>query len=356
MKEILLLYIKIFKLITKCLLSPFKQKIILIGYPTHSNLGDQAQLLCTYNWIKDNYPNSNIIPIPCNSYHEGSSSYWLIFLWSFIYAILFSVLKFTTRKSDLFIGHSGYFIVDHHGGWTKFAKISKTFPHNKFIIFPQTINMYNPYFTKVLQNAFNQNANLILLCRDEVSYNKAKQLFPSIKLLLYPDIVTSLIGSKQFNNERNGILFCMRNDVEAYYSKTEIQDLMNKFTNKTTDLTDTSINVSETEISKKREYYVSKKIEEFAHYELIITDRYHGTIFSQIASTPVIVITSTDHKLSSGVKWFPKEIFKDKVYYAENLEKAYDLAQKILSNHETIYLNSKYFKENYWDKLYDLIQ
>ncbi|WP_082026255.1 polysaccharide pyruvyl transferase family protein [Prevotella pectinovora] len=43
-------------------------------------------------------------------------------------------------------------------------------------------------------------------------------------------------------------------------------------------------------------------LQQFAKYQVVITDRYHGTIFSQIVNTPVIVISSTDHKLRSGVK------------------------------------------------------
>lgn len=38
--------------------------------------------------------------------------------------------------------------------------------------------------------------------------------------------------------------------------------------------------------------------------KLVITDRYHGLIFSVITHTPVIVFKSFDTKISSGVKWF----------------------------------------------------
>lgn len=63
-----------------------------------------------------------------------------------------------------------------------------------------------------------------------------------------------------------------------------------------------------------------------SHYRLVITDRYHGAIFSQIVSTPTIVLSSADHKLSSGVKWFPKEQFTNYIAYANDLDEAYQLA------------------------------
>ena len=92
-------------------------------------------------------------------------------------------------------------------------------------------------------------------------------------------------------------------------------------------------------------------IEKFSTYRVVITDRYHGTIFSAIASTPVIVINSADHKLSSGVKWFPQEVFNDAVQYAENLDAAYEMAQKILVQEGRTYKNPPYFKKKYWDML-----
>lgn len=50
-----------------------------------------------------------------------------------------------------------------------------------------------------------------------------------------------------------------------------------------------------------------------SHYKVVITDRYHGTIFSLIANTPVIIIKSTDHKVTTGADWF-KGIYDDYVY------------------------------------------
>lgn len=333
----------------------FRRKVILIGYPTHSNLGDQAQLMCTYKWIKENYPDSKVISIPCHTYFEGITPYSIISLWSIAFALIFGILKLTVHKNDIFIGHSGYYLVDHHGGWYKFVRVAKAFPKNPFIIFPQTFNMYNPFFTKTLANVLDRHDNLTLLCRDEVSYKKAKTLFKHINLLLYPDIVTSLIGTKQYNFNREGVLFCMRNDIEALYSKNAIFQFREKFKIKT-DLTDTTILVPIKKMAKQREKFVYQKIETFAHYKLIITDRYHGTIFSQIAATPVIVISSADHKLSSGVKWFPQEKFEGRIYYAQNLDEAYALAQKILDDNSIVYKNPTYFKEVYWDKLADYIK
>lgn len=45
----------------------------------------------------------------------------------------------------------------------------------------------------------------------------AEEMFPDLPIRLYPDIVTTLIGQYKYENERNGILFCCRDDSEKYY-------------------------------------------------------------------------------------------------------------------------------------------
>ena len=95
--------------------------------------------------------------------------------------------------------------------------------------------------------------------------------------------------------------------------------------------------------------------EKYSKYKLVITDRYHGTIFSLIAGTPVIVLSSADHKLSSGVKWFPIEIFGDYVSYASSLDDAFEKANKMLATPHTHQL-PPYFQENYYSKLIDNIK
>ena len=89
-------------------------------------------------------------------------------------------------------------------------------------------------------------------------------------------------------------------------------------------------------------------LQQFAKYQVVITDRYHGTIFSQIVNTPVIVISSTDHKLSSGVKWFPQEKFSDNISVAKDLNEAYEKAVDILKRNGAVKKNPAWFKENYF--------
>jgi exopolysaccharide biosynthesis predicted pyruvyltransferase EpsI len=339
------------------ILFSFKNKVYVLCDPTHSNLGDQAQLMCTDKWIRENYPNYKIIHLgifkPTLNLVNGHRT----LLTEFSYRITLGVLRLKMKKEDFLLGHSGYFMVDHHNGWKMFTDMMHYFPNNKMVIFPQTINFHTPVIKRFVSNCFSKSKNVTLMCRDKVSYEKAKEMFPTTPLLLYPDIVTSLIGTKHFDGERDGVLFCMRDDIEAFYSVKDIDALIARFGDIRKEKVDTTINgLTREDLDKEREKIIFGMIAKFASYKVVITDRYHGTIFSAIAGTPVVVINSADHKLSSGVNWFPKEVYKDAVQFAENLDDAYAKASSLLQEIGRDYNNPSYFKDNYWDVLKDKLK
>lgn len=343
-------FIRIFSFFFNAFFS-FRKKAILFCIPEHPNLGDQAQLMCSEKWIKENYQDYKLLTFPQICAPFSDNLYSIFFnstFWAFI------VLKLSIRKKDIFFGHSGYFFVDHHSGWYSFAFLSKYWK-NQFVILPQTINFYAPVVKQLASKAFKDKTNLTILCRDQVSFQNAKELFGSTKLLLFPDIVTSLIGTRTFSEKKEGILFCMRNDVEAFYSPREIENLMDQFGNIHKEKIDTSLNISARVMKRERDTLINNMIEKIASYKVVITDRYHGTIFSAIANTPVIVINSADHKLISGVKWFPSEEFGNNVQFAENLNEAYQKAICMLGFSRNFPINPAYFKERYWDKLTSIL-
>lgn len=333
-----------------------KKKIFLMDPPPHPNLGDQAQLMCTYKWLAKNYPDYKVINLAILHTTLNFGRYSYLFLYSFYSLLVQVILKLFVRKSDIFFGHSGYFFVDHHDGWKLFDEMLYMFPKNKMIILPQTINFYTPFVLDYAKRRFSNKSNLTLLCRDEKSFENANKWFPGTKTLLYPDIVTSLVGSYPYNDKRDGIIFIIRNDVEAFYSKQEIRELENRFGNIRKEEIDTMLTTKNwKEIASKRDIYIYDTIKKISTYKVAITDRYHGTIFSAIASTPVIVISSGDHKLSSGVKWFEKAGLSKNVMFVNSLDEAYNKAKEIISSNNPVQTNN-YFNENYWDKLSSILK
>lgn len=314
-------------------------KIFLFGSPNQVNLGDQAQTYCIENWLKKNYPQHKIFT----------------FTYYTITDTILRTIRQSIGKNDLIFIHSGYHITDLYNLIDKYCKIIQLFPDYHIVIMPQTINFEkDKNKEKLVSTIFNSHGNITLMCRDDISYKKAQNIFSNCKLLLYPDIVTSLIGLKRFENKREGILFCMRNDKEAFYNNESISLLRDRLSPIKTEITDTDSKYFYRTIQHHREKILEDKWNEFSRYKVIVTDRYHGTIFSLIANTPVIVLSSTDHKLSSGVKWFPNE-FGEFVSFAKDLDEAYELA--LARYNGNIYKNllTPYFEENFYSKLKKMI-
>lgn len=314
-----------------------KKTIYFFSVPLHSNLGDQAQYYCWLRLFSKNYPEYRVVSMSARTTTNEA----------------LERIKHQVTSDDLLFVHSGYLIFDPHPELPFICKVVNMFHDMPITILPQTINLMSAEKKNEISNCFNAHPNLTIISRDEVSLHNADRLFPKCKRLLWPDIVTSLIGAEDFkfdNEVRNGVMFCVRNDLEKFYSENQIGELKNKFTGYKVEKSDTTINLPWRFWPSQRESLIRKVISDFSKYQLIITDRYHGTIFAQVANTPVIVLSSADHKLSSGVKWFPKELFGNNIFYANDLKEAYFLATTILERKGIIYKNPPYFGEKFYSQ------
>ena len=122
------------------------------------------------------------------------------------------------------------------------------------------------------------------------------------------------------------------------------------------DRTDTNSSKSAIEVFANLEQEVIVKLRQFASYECVITDRYHGTIFSIIANTPVIVIKTNDHKVTSALEWFDGRYSEYSVQLADNLNDAYSYARKIKESHPIVVNDDSLYKEYYKDKLLEVVE
>ena len=66
------------------------------------------------------------------------------------------------------------------------------------------------------------------------------------------------------------------------------------------------------------------------------------------------MLPSTDHKLSSGVKWFPEE-FRDYVKYVPDVNDLEDTIHEMLGCHYDYGL-PEYFSTHYYDRLKNIIE
>lgn len=319
------------------------KRIFYLDIPVHPNLGDLAQYMCIKKWIADNYPDRACIEI------DG-------LILSDLKCGFIDKLKKIITDDDIIFFQSGYCTQDL-GGYHDLVHriIVENFPNTPIVMLPQTVYYQHPENAKRTADVYSKHNKIFFMARDFTSAELAKELFMNLDVQTYPDIVTTLIGThKTANCKRNGVALCIRNDSEKYYSDQEIAELHKKL-EAITDvfMCDTTIGSKFSDIKPYIEQRIFDMINQFGSAKVIITDRYHGTIFSLIAGTPVIVIKTTDHKVKTGVEWF-KGVYDDYVYYAESLEEAYDKAQVFL-NTDLKYQLEPYFKKRYYDGLKDKI-
>lgn len=308
--------------------------IFLFGVPYHSNLGDQAQTYCIEAWIRKYMPHYGIHISMLTTSTDEKLNY----------------IRQHFRKDDIILCHSGYHMTDLYKEQDVYLKLTQMFPDAPIRILPQTIHYLNEKNAMKTAAILNTHPNCTLLCRDEQSHHTAQSLFSGCHLFLYPDIVTSLIGNfpPHHPTERNGVLFCMRDDKEAFYSKKQVENIRQIVSHKhTTEMNDTTVDLEADYIADNRHQVLTETFKLFARYKVVVTDRYHGTIFSLIANTPVIVVNSTDHKLSSGVKWFPPS-FRNHVYHASDISMVPQLVEEIVAKGELPQL-PPYFVDNYYN-------
>lgn len=318
------------------------KKIFYFGIPEHNNLGDLAQTYCTIKWLQNNYPKYKILEVNTNV------SFDMKFL---------SKLNKLLQYDDVFIFQSGYCTQKTHMDHWMHMNILHRFSSQKALILPQTVNLKEINDVTKAKKVFTDCKRLLFLARDHVSYDQAKCFTRKEQLVLFPDIVTTLIGNKwELLCDRKGIAICVRNDDEKFYSDDEINGLVTKLkqVSDRVDLTDTNSSEDVKTTIGNLEFYIREKINSFSEYQVIITDRYHGTIFSLVANTPVIIIKTNDHKVTSGYDWF-KNIFDNySIQMASDLESAYAMAKQIIQEEITIN-NSDYFLKNfYFTKLKNL--
>lgn len=320
-----------------------QKRIWYFCVPTHSNLGDQAQACCIEKYFRKFFSDHIVFKLSNNAF-------------DFYEEKILMILKEKIKETDLIFFQSGYTFTGIHPYENMHRKIVENFPYNKIVFLPQTVKFKNQKILENVQNFYGKYDNIYFFARDKISYDIYKSIFPEHRNVhCFLDIVTTEIGNYDFNNnERNGILLCVRNDVEKLYSFQEISLFKEKLQKiAKVSLSDTN---SETKENSLKEYWkkIEETIDDYAQYQVIITDRYHGTIFALIANTPVIILKTTDHKVVTGADWF-EGVYEDYVYVVNDLEEASQVAQQIVTGFEYRKLPS-YFKEKYYDRLKDIIE
>lgn len=324
-------------------ISEAKRRIFYLGVPSHNNLGDLAQGVCIRRWIRKHYPEYECVEIETNALVNTRFP-------------LLNKLKKIYKSGDFVVFQSGYTTTDLGGYADEMHRaVIQMLPDANILMMPQTIFFEKEENKKRTSEIYDLDQNMLFLARDKVSYRLAKNMFSRLQIELFPDIVTTLIGKYSFESKRDGIIFCCRDDGEKYYSDDEIRKLMDKCAKFCrVERTDTTKKGKRIDVVNNAEQLIFQEVEKYSKYKVMITDRYHGTILSLVAGTPVVIIKTTDHKVVTGAEWF-HGIYDEYVYLAQNLVEAYDIAKTIYKK-ELDYKLESIFENQFYDKLPEILK
>lgn len=152
-------------------------------------------------------------------------------------------------------------------------------------------------------NVYESNKNLLLIAREEKSFQDMKSTFPKTNILLTPDIVMTMDFHLP-KQKRNGILLCFRSDWEKSLSAEDVEKIESACRMVTEDVQYTDMYATDGFVPfEKRNEVLSNKIYQFKGTSLLITDRLHGMVFSAITATPCIALSNYNHKVEQTYKW-----------------------------------------------------
>lgn len=306
--------------------------------PKLANIGDHAQAIAIRLWLEKHYPNLPIIE------SDKTQSRYLL-----------PALKWLVNPQDLIFLHSGGNLGDR-GMWSEKIRrlVIKSFPNNKIISLPQTIHFSDTETGRRekenTRRVYAAHPDLTVIGRDPRSGEIAKELFPKAETYCMPDFVLSLppkkSGGVNQKNRPSKVLLCLRLDSESALTEAQRNQIADSIPLETIayDTTlDKPIEIVE------RQAILNGTLNLFLDADVIVTDRYHGLIFTVLCQKPCVVLRTIDHKLTSAIHWF-KDI--PSIRFAQNIDEVPELVNKCLEIKD---IKSVDWNEIYFNRLAKLI-
>ena len=313
------------------------KKIILMGFPIHRNLGDQAIALAEEKFIRKNFPEYDFYSVP-----EG------------IMLDCVEKVRKVCTDDDIIVLHGGgnfgnqYIYIEESR-----RKILELFPNNPIILMPQSI-----YFSddengreeldKTIK-CYNKHGKFTIVAREQKSYDIIKDKF-SAEVIQTPDIVMSL-NKQKFDQKRDGIMYILRHDVEVALDDDDRNNLISVGYKYFDDVKITDMMYPEVIKDQHREKILDDFMGEIGKRKVVVTDRLHGMIFCAITGTPCVVFSNYNHKVKGSLKWLQH---LDYIKFLDDPSKTEDAIKELMEIKETKYDNSEIM--NNLDKIVNKIK
>lgn len=300
-----------------------EKTIFLLDTPTYGNMGDQLIYLGEAAWLKEYFKGYRVVEYGHSDFIKPCY-----------------ILRFFAQIKDqdvIFLQGGGNMGIRYFHAENIRRKVITSVKNNPIFIFQQSIYYGGSEKGKAEQQKtaeiYGRNKNLTVLIREEISLQIAKEMFGASHVRLYPDMATFLLNRWETPNvpKKTDIGFCIRNDSERYFTEEEMEELHSRLmATYTVNRMDTHIGHAVTGEDRVRE--AKKLIENMAACKTMITDRFHGVVFSILACVPCIVLRSEDHKIIGGMQWFKECPY---IYYAESPQDILDIIESALQQGKT---------------------
>ena len=266
-----------------------KKKILFLGLPMYyHNVGDHAIAMGTLEFIKCYFSDYLLISM---TIQEAADNY--------------GFLRGVTSPDDIIMMQGGGNMGDLYPPEELLRnKVARDFPNNLIVMLSQTI-FFKDESGKGLHNSiesYEGHRNMLLFTRGQRSLELAKRYFPSIDSYCMPDM--ALMIKSGHNHERKGVLLCMRLvEDEGGLTQEERDHIMEKVRQYDPDcetIDHTVGNIPKLSCSE----FVYPIIEKYSRHKLVVTDRFHGMIFSILTRTPCVVFRNAYPKNEEYAEWF----------------------------------------------------
>lgn len=283
-----------------------EKKIIVTLGADYGNIGDVAITYAQIEFMKKHFPNYKIIEFPIGYTYKYMKS-----------------LKRICNRNDIITTLGGGNMGDLYNSIEECRRyIINSFPNNKIISFPQTIDFSETRTgKKELQKtikAYSKHKDLHIFAREKKSFDIMKKCFTKNNVYICPDIVLSL---KKENNkiERENIVVCLRDDLESKFGQADkdilIKDIKGKYTK--TVFQDTYVGDEATKKGDKYKIF-EDILNTFCTAKVVLTDRLHGMIFCIITKTPCVVLPNANHKIKETYDSFLSD--SNYIKFVENFD------------------------------------
>ena len=295
------------------------RKIVYLMSPSPKlrNIGDQAQAVAIRSWFAKHYSEFPVLEIndllPVHKVHQ---------------------LAEITNPDDIVFLHSGGNLGDRYlGSEIQRREIIRTLPKNRIIILPQTIffsdNDRGREQACLSSEVYSGHDALTLLARDTESERIAQKIFKNVDILKIPDFVLSTPPRNEFRGSKlANVLICIRKDMLGKLSNRESSEVFTKLDNALPckwELHDT--NIDRDIPPEKRHLEFVKMLDLFDGFDAVITNRFHGTIFSVLTRKTCVILETLPFgnwvdksmKVKGSSQWFKDLPFVELAHGIEDI-------------------------------------